>query len=111
MELCSTLCGSLDGREVYTHVYVWLSPFAVHLKLSQHVTSYTPNKIKSKHTHTHKMSVCKLELSIKMPTQASESYNQTYFFKDDGYIILLDLYQLEVFQTLLFGKMGLDLLA
>ena len=57
------------------------------------------------------MSVCKLELSIKMPTQASESYNQTYFFKDDGYIILLDLYQLEVFQTLLFGKMGLDLLA
>lgn len=46
-----------------------------------------------------------------MPTQASESYNQTYFFKDDGYIILLDLYQLEVFQTLLFGKMGLDLLA
>ena len=27
-----------------------------------------------------------------MPTQASESYNQTYFFKDDGYVILLDLH-------------------
>ena len=33
------LCGSLDGRGVggeWIHAYVWLSPFAVHLKLSQH---------------------------------------------------------------------------
>jgi len=32
------LCGSLDGRGVWgewIHVYVWLSPFAVHLKLLQ----------------------------------------------------------------------------
>ena len=39
MEICSILCGSLDGREVWRkwiHVYVWLSPFPVHLKLSQH---------------------------------------------------------------------------
>ena len=39
MELCSMLCGSLDGRGVsgvWIHVYVWLSPFVVHLKLSQH---------------------------------------------------------------------------
>ena len=39
MELCSMLCGSLDGKGVWAeriHVYGWLSPFAVHLKLSQH---------------------------------------------------------------------------
>ena len=36
-ELCSVLCGGLDGRGVWggwMHVYVRLSPFAVHLKLS-----------------------------------------------------------------------------
>ena len=39
MELCSMLCASLDGRGVWgewLHVYVRLSLFAVHLKLSQH---------------------------------------------------------------------------
>ena len=40
MELCSMLCGSLDGRSVWGRmercVCVWMSPFAVHLKLSQH---------------------------------------------------------------------------
>lgn len=38
-ELCSMSCGSLDGRGVWgewTHAYVRLSPFAVHLKLSHH---------------------------------------------------------------------------
>ena len=37
-ELCSRLCGSLDGRGIWgewIHVYVRLSSFAVHLKLSQ----------------------------------------------------------------------------
>ena len=38
-ELCSMLCGSLDGRGVWgengSNVYIQLSPFAVHLKLSQ----------------------------------------------------------------------------
>ena len=37
-ELCSTLYGSLVGRGVRgrsIYVYVWLSPFAVHLNLSQ----------------------------------------------------------------------------
>ena len=37
MELYSMLCASLDGRGVvggeWIHVYVWLSPFTVHLKL------------------------------------------------------------------------------
>ena len=36
-ELCSVLRGGLDGRGVWggwMHVYVGLSPFAVHLKLS-----------------------------------------------------------------------------
>ena len=35
MELMCKLCGSLDGRGVWgrmIHVYVWLSPFTVHLK-------------------------------------------------------------------------------
>ena len=39
MELYSMLCGSLDGMGVWgewIHVYVWLTPFAAHLKLSQH---------------------------------------------------------------------------
>ena len=39
MELCSVLCGSLDGREFWRewmHVYGWLSPFVAHLELSQH---------------------------------------------------------------------------
>jgi len=34
MKLCSMLCGSLDGRGLWgewIHVYVSLSPFAVHL--------------------------------------------------------------------------------
>ena len=38
-ELCSTLYGSLDGRGVLGEricIHVWLSSFAVHLKLSQH---------------------------------------------------------------------------
>ena len=38
-ELCLMLGGSLDERRVggeWIHVYVWLSPFAIHLKLSQH---------------------------------------------------------------------------
>ena len=38
MELCGMLCGSLDGRGVWgrwIHVYVWLSPFTVRLKLTQ----------------------------------------------------------------------------
>ena len=33
------LCGSLDEKECggeWIHVYVWLHPFALHLKLSQH---------------------------------------------------------------------------
>ena len=44
MEFCSMLCGSLDGRKFgrgWIHVYVWLSPFAVHLKLSQCCQSAT----------------------------------------------------------------------
>ena len=38
-ELCSISCGSLRGGEFgaeWIQVYVWLSPFAVHLKLSQY---------------------------------------------------------------------------
>ena len=38
-ELCSMSCGSLDVKGVWgewIHLYVWLSPFAVYLKVSQH---------------------------------------------------------------------------
>ena len=49
-ELCSVLYGSPGGRELggeWIHVYVWLSPFAVYLKLS-HCQSGTPHyKIKN----------------------------------------------------------------
>ena len=53
MELCSTLCDSLDGRgyceKMDTCVYVWLSLFAVHLKLSQHclLISYQSSSVQS----------------------------------------------------------------
>ena len=50
-ELFSMLCGSLDGRGVWGRmdVCVWLSPFAVHLKLSKHYyLDVVQNKIKSK---------------------------------------------------------------
>ena len=55
-ELWSMPCGSLDGRGVWgewMHAYVWLSPFAVHLRLSQHglLISYSSTqnkKVKNK---------------------------------------------------------------
>ena len=51
MELCSVLCGTMDRRGVWgrrIYVYVWLSPFAVHLKLPQYCSSVLPQyKIKS----------------------------------------------------------------
>ena len=50
MELCSVLCGSWHGREVeeeWIHIYVWLSPFAVHLKLSQHWVSLVAKMVKN----------------------------------------------------------------
>ena len=55
-ELCSTLPGSLDRKgiwEEWIHVYVWLRPFAIHPKLSQHglLISYTSTqnkKVKNK---------------------------------------------------------------
>ena len=43
-ELCSVFCGSLDGRGVWgkwMDVYVWLGPFAAHLKLPQCCSSIT----------------------------------------------------------------------
>ena len=41
------LCGNLDGRVLggeWIHVYVWLNPFSIYLKLSQHCLfiSYIP---------------------------------------------------------------------
>ena len=46
LEFCPVLCGSLDGGEFggeWIHVYVWLSPFAGHLKLTQlFKVGYTP---------------------------------------------------------------------
>ena len=48
VELGSMLCGSLDGKGVWgrmdTRIYIWLSPFAVYVKLSQHclLIGYAP---------------------------------------------------------------------
>ena len=36
MEPCLGLCDSLDEREVWGRMCIWLSPFAVHLKPPQH---------------------------------------------------------------------------
>ena len=41
MELCSMICaalmgGKFGGEWVHVYIYVWLSPFTVHLKLPQH---------------------------------------------------------------------------
>ena len=44
-ELCLVLRASLDGRGVgreWIHVYVWLSPFTDHLRLSQHCEPTVP---------------------------------------------------------------------
>ena len=47
VELCSMLCGSLDGRGVGGEwIHVWLSLFAVQLKLS--LIGYTPMQNKQK---------------------------------------------------------------
>ena len=44
-ELCSVLGGSLEGRGVggeWIHAHVWLRPFTVHLRLSQHCEPTVP---------------------------------------------------------------------
>ena len=50
MELCSMLCGSLDvrgfGRE-WIHVYLWLSPFTAHLRLTQLLIGYQFSSVHS----------------------------------------------------------------
>ena len=55
------LCGSLDGRGgefrgEWVHIYTWLSPYPVHLKLSKHclLIGYTPieNKMFKKKSHS-----------------------------------------------------------
>jgi len=48
MELCSTLCGSLVGRDVWGKwIHVRLSPFAVHLKLLTTLTGSAAAAAKS----------------------------------------------------------------
>ena len=50
MELCSMLCGSLDargfGRE-WIRVYLWLSPFTAHLRLTQLLIGYQFSSVQS----------------------------------------------------------------
>ena len=45
-ELCSMLCGSRAERGMWgewMHICLWLSPFTVHLELSQHCSSAIPH--------------------------------------------------------------------
>lgn len=58
---CSMLCGGLDGRGVWRewiHMYVWLSPFALHRKLSQHCQpaslQYKNLKVSQKKSYRYK---------------------------------------------------------
>ena len=74
MELCPVWCDSLDGRGVWGgngYTYVWLSPFAVHLRLSQRclLIGYIPiqNKKFKKTRQTYK----------KKPRTAMGSTNQS----------------------------------
>ena len=52
MVLCSMLYASLDGRGLWgrmdTCIYIWLNPFAVHLKLPHIVNRLYPNAKKKK---------------------------------------------------------------
>ena len=56
IELCSMLYGHLDGKGVWgewIHEQVWLGPFSVHLKLSQHclLIGYTPIQNRRRQWH------------------------------------------------------------
>ena len=59
----SMLCSSLDGKgvcEKMIHIYVWLSPFTIHLKLSQHCYSaILQYKIKSFFLKKKKKAKCR----------------------------------------------------
>ena len=47
-QCCVAACMGGESGGEWIHVYVWLSPFAAHLKLSQHYQSaIPPYKIKS----------------------------------------------------------------
>ena len=54
LNVCGSLHGGEFGRE-WIHVYVWPSPFAVHLKLSQHcllaILQYKIKKLKKTNRH------------------------------------------------------------
>ena len=55
-ELCSVLCGRVDGRGVWGRVdtlYVWLSPFTVHSESTTVLLiSYTPRVQDGEHMYT-----------------------------------------------------------
>ena len=82
MKLCSMLCDSLDGRgdceKTDTCVYVWLSPFAVHLKLLQHclLINYTPIQNKKLKEIKHKKRLCGVEKGIETQTTGTNGKNR-----------------------------------
>ena len=60
MEICSMLCASLGGggfEREWIHVYVWLSPFTVHLKLLQHCLLISCTPIQNKKLKKKKVKV------------------------------------------------------
>ena len=70
------LCGNLDGRVLrgeWIHIYVWLNPFSIHLKLSQHclLIGYIPvqnKKLKClKKNYVRYISSAPLQLSPSIP--------------------------------------------
>ena len=70
------LCGSLGGRGVWgewIQACVWLSPFAVHLKLSQHylLIGYTPKQ----NFKVFKKGQQQQKETLRLPTQAKEISN------------------------------------
>ena len=70
MELCSMLCGSLDGRAVWGRMdmCIWLSPFPVRLKLSHFlIIGCTPIQNKKFKKQSHKLLQVKQSTFVGIP--------------------------------------------
>ena len=80
MELCLVLRGSLNWREVWgewKHVYVWMSPFSAHLKLSQHCVLTGNTSTQNKRLGGKKNT---LWIKVKEEIQMNNNISQSLLF-------------------------------
>ena len=85
--------GTLERPSTWIHVYIWLSPFAVHLKLSEHCKSVIPQnkklnrKKKRKRPRHYQLfdkkikNVLQLRFSSKVAYQNHLKISQVLFFQ------------------------------